>query len=461
MKLRSAIAAIALAAVAWTVPATAQQVTPADVAEAKDILKRSIAFRTVEGQGQVPAYAAYLASVLKGAGFADSEIEITPMGETATLVARWPGASNAPPIVLLGHMDVVEAKAEDWERDPFTAVEEGGYIFGRGAEDNKYDVSLMVATLAQLRRAGFKPERELILALTGDEETRMVTTRALARRFKDAEMVLNGDGGGGILGPDGKPIFYGLQGGEKTYADFEIIFTSEGGHSSTPTGDNAIQHLAASLQRIGAYEFPPQANELTRASLAAASRQLGGDLGSAMATFSRDPTDLEAAALISTRPEYIGQVRTTCVATMVDAGHARNALPQRATANVNCRIFPGVAVESVKAKLTELVGDDRAEIVTIDDPTASDASPLRADVMEAAEKAVAARYPGLPVTPSMSAGATDSLHFRAAGVPSYGVSSLFIRAEDGFAHGLNERVPVEGIGASLAHWRSILGDLAR
>ena len=461
MKLRSAIAAIALAAAAWTVPATAQQVTPADVAEAKDILKRSIAFRTVEGQGQVPAYAAYLASVLKGAGFADSEIEITPMGETATLVARWPGASNAPPIVLLGHMDVVEAKAEDWERDPFTAVEEGGYIFGRGAEDNKYDVSLMVATLAQLRRAGFKPERELILALTGDEETRMVTTRALARRFKGAEMVLNGDGGGGILGPDGKPIFYGLQGGEKTYADFEIIFTSEGGHSSTPTGDNAIQHLAASLQRIGAYEFPPQANELTRASLAAASRQLGGDLGSAMAAFSRDPTDLEAAALISTRPEYIGQVRTTCVATMVDAGHARNALPQRATANVNCRIFPGVPVESVKAKLTELVGDDRAEIVTIDDPTASDASPLRADVMEAVEKAVAARYPGLPVTPSMSAGATDSLHFRAAGVPSYGVSSLFIRAEDGFAHGLNERVPVEGIGASLAHWRSILDDLAR
>ena len=461
MKLRSAIAAIALAAAAWTVPATAQQVTPADVAEAKDILKRSIAFRTVEGQGQVPAYAAYLASVLKGAGFADSEIEITPMGETATLVARWPGASNAPPIVLLGHMDVVEAKAEDWERDPFTAVEEGGYIFGRGAEDNKYDVSLMVATLAQLRRTGFKPERELILALTGDEETRMVTTRALARRFKDAEMVLNGDGGGGILGPDGKPIFYGLQGGEKTYAYFEIIFTSEGGHSSTPTGDNAIQHLAASLQRIGAYEFPPQANELTRASLAAASRQLGGDLGSAMAAFSRDPTDLEAAALISTRPEYIGQVRTTCVATMVDAGHARNALPQRATANVNCRIFPGVPVESVKAKLTELVGDDRAEIVTIDDPTASDASPLRADVMEAVEKAVATRYPDLPVTPSMSAGATDSLHFRAAGVPSYGVSSLFTRAEDSFAHGLNERVPVAGIGPSLEHWRILLRELSR
>lgn len=459
MKLRSAFLGLALAAA--TVPASAQNVGPTDIAEAKDILKRSVAFKTVEGQGQVPAYAAYLASVLKEAGFPDSDITVTPMGETATLVVRWPGTGDAKPIVLLGHMDVVAAKAEDWERDPFTAVEEKGYLYGRGVEDNKYDISMMVATLAQMRRDGFKPERTIVLALTGDEETAMATTRALAQQLKGAELVLNGDGGGGLLGPDGKPVFYGLQGGEKTYADFEITFTSPGGHSSAPTGDNAIQHLAAALQRIGAYDFPPQANELTRASLTAASEQVGGEIGAAMARFAKDPTDKAAADLISSRPEFIGQVRTTCVATMVNAGHAPNALPQRATANINCRIFPGVSVESVKAKLTELVADEKAQVTVLDDPTGSDASPLRPDVMAAVTKAVHARYPDLAVVPSMSAGATDSYHFRAAGVPSYGVSSLFIRAEDSFAHGLNERVPVAGIGPSLEHWRSLLRDLSR
>ena len=452
---------VALAAAAWAGPATAQEVQPADIAQAKDVLKRSIGFRTVEGQGQVPAYAAYLASVLKAGGFSDSEIEITKMGETATLVARYPGTGQAKPIVLLGHMDVVEAKAADWERDPFTAVEENGYIFGRGSEDNKYDVSMMVATLAQLRKSGFKPGREIILALSGDEETSMVTTRALAAKFKDVEMALNGDGGGGLLGADHKPLFYGLQGGEKTYADYSITFTSPGGHSSTPTDDNPIYKLSRALERIEAYDFPNQSNELTLASLAAASKQVGGEMGPAMARYAKDPKDAKAAEIIASRPEYVGQVRTTCVATMIEGGHAQNALPQRASANVNCRIFPGVSVEDVKAKLAELVVEKSAEVKVLDDPTASDASPLRPDVVKAVEKAVAARYPGLPVTPSMSAGATDSLHFRAEGVPSYGVSSLFSRAEDSFAHGLNERVKVDGIGPSLEHWRSILQDLGK
>ena len=324
-------------------------------------------------------------------------------------------------------MDVVAAKAEDWERDPFTAVEEKGYLYGRGVEDNKYDISMMVATLAQMRRNGFTPERTLILALTGDEETAMATTRALAQQLKGAELVLNGDGGGGLLGPDGQPIFYGLQGGEKTYADFEITFTNPGGHSSAPTGDNAIQHLAAALQRIGAYDFPPRSNELTRASLMAASEQVGGEIGAAMARFAKDPTATAAADPISSPP---------------------------------CRIFPGVSVDSVKAKLTELVADEEAQITVLDDPSGSDASPLRPDVMAAVTKAVHARYPDVAIVPSMSAGATDSYHFRAAGVPSYGVSSLFIRAEDSFAHGLNERVPVAGIGPSLEHWRSLLRDFA-
>lgn len=453
---------LALAAVLGAAPLSAAEPAAA-VDQAKTILKRSIGFRTVEGQsGQTEAYAQYLASVLKDAGYAASEIEVTPVSGTATLVARYPGSdASLKPMLLLGHMDVVEAKAADWERDPFTAVEENGYIFGRGSEDNKFDVSMIVATLASLKREGVKPKRTIILALSGDEETQMATTKLLAQKLKGAELALNGDGGGGLLATDGTPIYYGLQAGEKTYADFEITVTDPGGHSSAPTGSNAIYRLAKVLDRLGAYHFAPQINELTKASLTAASKQVGGELGAAMARYAANPADIAAADLISSKPEYVGQIRTTCVATMASAGHALNALPQRASANVNCRIFPGVSIEAVKAELTKVIADDSATISVIDDPTASDASPLRADVVKAVNKAVHARYPKLEVSPNMSAGATDGLHFRAAGVPTYGVSSLFNRAEDSFSHGLNERVPVNGIAPALAHWRSILMDLAR
>lgn len=435
--------------------------TAADVAAAKEILKKSVSFRTVAGQGQVPAYAAYLASVLKAAGYADSDIEIVPLGETATLVATLRGTTRAKPVVLLGHMDVVAANPADWERDPFTAIEEGDYIFGRGAEDNKYDVTMMVATMARLKREGFQPKRDLILALSGDEETGMLTTRALAQKFKGAELALNGDGGGGILGPDGKPVLYSLQAGEKTYTDFQIEITDPGGHSSAPTSTNAIYRMAKVLDRLGAHRFPTQSNELTIASLKAASKQLGGEIGAAMARYAADPTDAAAAETISAKPEYVGQIRTTCTATMVQAGHAPNALPQRATANVNCRIFPGVSIDTIKGKLAEIVADPSAKISVLGDPAFSDASPLRPDVMAAVTKAIHARYPKLEIAPGMSAGATDSLHFRALGVPSYGVSSLFMRPEDGFAHGLNERVPVATIGAALDQWHSVLTDIGK
>lgn len=451
--------AAALALAACAPPLAAQAPDPA--AEAKEILKRSIGFRTVAGQGQVPAYAAYLASVLKQAGFAQADIEIAPVGETAVLIARYRGTGGAKPIVLIGHMDVVEAKAADWERDPFTAVEEKGYIYGRGAEDNKFDVSVMVATLARLKREGYKPRRDIVLALSGAEETSWDSTRFLAERVKGAELVLNGDGGGGVLGERGEPVFYGLQAGEKTYSDYRIEITDPGGHSSAPTATNAIYRLAKALDRLAAYKFAPMSNELTAASLRYASRQVGGELGAAMVRYADNPKDVEAADLISARPEYVGQIRTTCVATMVNAGHAPNALPQRATANVNCRIFPGVSIEAVRQELARVIADDSAVITVLDDPAFSDASPLRADVVKAVTKAVKARYPKLDVTPSMSAGATDGLIFRAAGIPSYGVSGLFQRSQDSFAHGLNERVPVAQIAPALAHWRSIVVDMSK
>ena len=433
----------------------------ADAGVAKDILMRSVAYRTVQGAGQVPKLAAYYADILKKAGFADADVVITPMGETATFAATIKGRDAAlKPLLMIGHMDVVEADPKDWTRDPFVPVEENGYIFGRGAEDNKYDVAMMVATLAQLKKEGWRPRRTVTLLLSGDEETDMATTRALASQYQDAEMLLNGDGGGGLLSEEGKPVLYQLQAGEKTYADFEIGFTDAGGHSSAPTPGNPIYRLAKAIDRIAAFAFPPMRNELTKASLTLSADRMGGDVGEAMRRFAEtgDPT---AAEILSGHPEFVGQVRTTCVATIAQAGHALNALPQSAKVSVNCRIFPGVAIDDVKAQLTKVVDDSSATITTLGDPTGSDASPLREDVMQAVRDAVLTRAPGIAIMPGMSAGATDSVHFRALGVPSYGVSSLFMRAEDGFAHGLNERVPVAGIRESLEQWDRVVRALAK
>jgi acetylornithine deacetylase/succinyl-diaminopimelate desuccinylase-like protein len=251
-----------------------------------------------------------------------------------------------------------------------------------------------------------------------------------------------------------------LQAGEKTYADFEIGFTDPGGHSSAPTPGNPIYRLAKAIDRIAAYQFPPMRNALTKASLSLSADRIDGEVGQAMRRYA-ETGDVAAADLLSTRPEFVGQVRTTCVATMAQAGHALNALPQSAKVDVNCRIFPGVAIDDVKAELTRVVADPDATLKTLGDPLASDASPLRADVMTAVRDAVTARAPGIAVMPGMSAGATDSLYFRALGVPSYGVSSLFMKADDGFAHGLNERVPVAGIPASLAQWDAVVRALAK
>lgn len=434
---------------------------PADPAAAKQILMDSVAIPTVAGRGKVPELAAYYKKVLTAAGFADGDIVITPIGETATFAATLKGSTDAKPILMLGHMDVVEADAKDWTRDPFVPVEEDGYIFGRGSEDNKFDVAMMVATMAQLKKDGFKPKRTIILLLSGDEETAMVTTRALAAKYKGAEMALNGDGGGGLIGEDGTAQYYGLQAGEKTYADFTLEVTNPGGHSSRPGPVNAIVQLSNALAKVGAYHFKPQQNELTRAGMPIVADQVGGDIGAALKAFAADPADASAIAAITADPEYVGQIGTTCVPTLVTGGHAENALPQRATANINCRIFPGVPVAAVRAELEKVIADPAVTVKDDPDATASDASPLRGDVVAAVTKAVHARFPGIPIIPSMSAGATDSLHFRAVGVPSYGVAGLFSKASDSFAHGLNERVPVDAIPGALAHWDSLLRDLSK
>ncbi len=455
--------AVCVALLAGPVLAASPRVDPALSEHTLEILKRGIAFPTVAGRGQTPAYAAYLKSVLVAGGYTPDEIVIEPMAGTAYLIARYPGNDpKTKPLIISGPFDFVEARAEDWARDPFTPVIEGGYIYGRGAHDNKFDVSVVVATLANLRRSGWKPGREVILALSGDEETVMATTAALAQKLKGAEMVLNADGGGGALDEAGNPIAYGIQGAEKTYADFALTVTDPGGHSSRPTPTNAIYRLARALDRISAYRFPATQNEITKAEMAADAAKTPGRTGQMMARYAANPADTEAMEALSADVGVNPRLRTTCVATLISGGHAANALPQRASATVNCRIFPGTASESVRQTLAQVVGDGTIAITRLEDGSIdSPASPLRSDVIAAVTRAVHARYPGLAVVPSQSSGATDSMHFRAVGIPSYGVSGMFGKSGESFTHGLNEKSPLATLDGSLSHWDMILRDLAK
>jgi len=449
----------ALAAADPAVP----KVSQAEHDQALDLLKKGIAYRTVIPGDQVPIYAAYLKSVLVQAGFRPDEVKIEPVAGSAVLVARYAGADPAKkPIVVIDHMDVVEAKKEDWTRDPFTPVVENGYVFGRGSGDDKFDVSMVVTVLSKLKREGWKPGRDVILALSGDEETLMQTARKLAADLKGAELVLNGDAGGGNLTEDGKPEVYGLQAAEKTYADFAITVTDPGGHSSRPGKSNAIYQLGADLARLAAYRFPAKESEITMAGFKAAAATRGGAIGDALRRYVANPKDEAAIEVLSSDRDFVGQLRTTCVATMITGGHATNALPQKATASVNCRIFPGTPSEEIRQTLVKVIADPGATVTRLNDGSIdAPASPLRPDVLAAVTKAVHARYPGLPVVPNMSAGATDSMFFRALGVPAYGVSGMFMKASDDFAHGLNERVPIATIDGALMQWEMILKDLAR
>ncbi len=445
--------------IAALLAAPVQAATP----DAQTILMTGVGFDTVKGRGKVPAYAAYLKSVLAAAGFDPAAIAIEPVGETANLHLVWKGSGKAAPMAIAGHMDVVEADPKDWVRDPFTATIDGDYIFGRGVGDNKFDVSMVVATLAALKRRGFQPGRDIHLFLSGDEETDGVTAELQAKQAKAAgvALLLNSDGGGGRINAAGKVDGYGLSAAEKTYADYRLTVVNPGGHSSRPTSPNAIAQLAAATAKIDAYRFAPQINEITRASLTAAAKATGGELGTAMQAFASDPTDAAAIATLRADPGAIGQIATTCVPTMVSGGHAPNALPQKAVLTVNCRIFPGVSVESVRKLLESVVADPAVKVETGQEWVSTPASPLRTDVTTAVARAVAAAHPGVVPVPVMDAGASDSVYYRALGIPSYGTSGLFMKDSDIFVHGLNERIPVAAIAPALRHWESLITDLAK
>ena len=385
--------------------------------------------------------------------------------ETAGLVVRYrgDGSSGKKPILLLAHMDVVDARREDWQRDPFTLVEENGYFFGRGASDDKFGVASLTGTFLRLKAEGFVPTRDLIIAFTGDEETGMLSARGLVsehRALTDAEFALNDDGGGGQLDESGKPVAYFLQTAEKTYATFELTVTNPGGHSSTPRTDNAINELASLLKRLEAHRFPVQVTDTTRGYLRAMAKVTPGPVGEAMARLAANPADESAGEVLWRESEVVGITRTTCVPTMLRGGHAENALPQSATVTVNCRIFPGVETADVQATLERVAATPGLEVEMLGHGKGSPSSPLRDDVAAAVTAAVHARYPGIPVIPYMAPYGTDGREVRSAGIPTYGVMGLFMKDSDQFAHGLNERVPVPQLFGALEHWKVLLTHLA-
>jgi acetylornithine deacetylase/succinyl-diaminopimelate desuccinylase-like protein len=444
--------------------ATANDIaSDADRAQAREIFARIIGFRTSEGLGQVPAMANYLAEQFRQGGFPASDVHVLPLGETASLVVRYRGdGRGGRPILLLAHMDVVTANPEEWERDPYTLIEENGFFYGRGTIDNKQGVALLTATFLQLKKAGFKPARDLIIAFTGDEETGMETTNALAkthRTLTDAEFALNSDDGGGLLGEDGKAQYLSVVGAEKISATFELTVRNPGGHSSAPRADNAIYELADAVKAVQAHRFPVMSNDWTLGNFKAAAATTPGPVGDAMRRFAANPQDEAAADVLFNNPAEVGKTRTTCVATMLKAGHASNALPQTATATVNCRVFPGHPVSDVQATLQKLAGH-RAQVRLLGQTVAAEASPLRKDVMAAVTKAAHATHPGVPIVPAMVPWATDGSVFRAAGIPTYGVASSFIKVEDHFSHGLNERLPVQSFYDELTYWRVLLTEIA-
>ena len=459
------------AAAATAGAASAAAAAPSDAvrAEAREIFANIIAIESSIGKGKVPLVAKYLAERFKAGGFPDADIHILPLGETASLVVRYRGkgrpgnGAGGKPIALIAHMDVVTAKRSDWQRDPYRLIEEKGLFYGRGTSDVKQEVALLTATFLRLKAEGFVPTRDLIIAFSGDEETEQATARDIVTKHRDlmdAEFALNGDGGGGVLSEDtAKALIFYVQGAEKSSAKYLVTTRNPGGHSSQPRPDNAIYELADALKAVQGYQFPVKWNEWTIGDFKAASHVTKGPIGEAMAQFAADPGNAAAAAEISKTPAYVGRIRTTCVATMLSGGHAENALPQSATATINCRIFPGTSAADVQKTLQGLVGP-KVEVKQGYDALVSDASPMRADVMKAVEKAVAASDPGTPVVPTQAAYATDGAVYRNAGIPTYGVGGVFIMDSEEFAHGLNERIRVKEFYKGLTYWDVLIKALA-
>ncbi len=430
-----------------------------DEASFRALYKELVETNTSLSAGSCTLAAARMAARLKAAGFADTQLlpfAAPDHPQEGGLVALYPGRDpKAKAILLLAHLDVVEAKREDWSRDPFVLVEENGNFYARGAVDDKAEAAIWVDTLVRLRRENFRPRRTIKLALTCGEETAGAFNGAEwlvknKRDLIDAAFALN-EGAAGELGADGHRIALDIQAGEKTAQNFRLEVTNRGGHSSRPVKDNAIYHLAAALTRISAYDFPPQFTDGNRAYFSGMAKieaaKGEANVAAAMNAFVKNPDDAAAIALVSARdPTWNATLRTTCVATMLDAGHATNALPQRARANINCRIFPGVTPEAVRRELETLVADPAVTVTQLETRgPSSPPPPLTREVLGPVEKLAAQYWPGVPVLPILQPGATDGQFLNAAGIPTYGFEPVFIGPDLGNIHGLNEYVSVQAL----------------
>ena len=459
--------AIIAAAIAGLSSAALVAQPGANDARAREIFKQLIEINTTDTPGgNVTRAAEAMAARLKAAGFADADVQVLgPDPRKGNLVARLRGTGAKRPLLLLAHLDVVEAKREDWSFDPFVFREQDGYFYGRGTSDDKSMAAHFVANLIRLKAEGFRPERDLILALTADEEGGdfngvdwLVKNH---RNLIDAEFSINEGGGGTMRG--GKYLTNEIQASEKVFQDFRLEVTNSGGHSSLPVKDNAIYHLAEGLARLAKFDFPVELNEVTRGYFErSATVQADPKMAADMRAVAKTPPDLAAAARLSASlPYYNAQMRTTCVATRLNGGHANNALPQLAGANVNCRILPGVSPAAVKDKLVEVLADPKIKVSFVGEATPSKPSPLRPDVIGAVESLTKEMFPGVIVVPVMSTGATDGLYLRNGEIPTYGIDGSFGDIDDVRAHGRDERIGVKQFYEGLEFQYRLIKALAR
>lgn len=449
------------------VAAVAAKPPSADEVAFRALYKQLVEINTTLSVGSCTNAAEAMRARLKAAGLADADMSILAPAERpkdGALIAYYPGSdAKAEPILLLAHLDVVEARREDWERDPFTLVEEDGFFYARGSSDDKAMAAVFTDSLIRYKAEGFKPRRGIKLALTCGEETSDTfnSVEWLMRTRPDAlkaAFVIN-EGAGGELNARNEPVALQVQAGEKVYQDFHLEITNPGGHSSRPVKDNAVVQLAGAVERIGAYQFPIRPNPVTRAYFQRQAELSEPVLARDMQAVLADPPDEQAAQRLWARnPGWNGMLRTTCTPTMIDGGHAPNALPQRARANVNCRILPGEGVNVIKAKLAELIADDRIALSLVGEPGIDSKPPeLSPAILDPVRKVAQRVWPGVAIVPTQATGATDGRFLNVAGIPTYGISGMFHDAEGSRAHGLNERIRVK----SLMDGRRFLHELVR
>ncbi|BBB07347.1 M20/M25/M40 family metallo-hydrolase [Sphingopyxis sp. EG6] len=449
------LAVLLLSALAVGTPALAADPAPRpDQLAFREIYKELVETNTTLSSGSCTLAAERMAARLKAAGIPDSQLTLfaTPdKPKEGGLVAVYPGTSKtAKPILLIAHIDVVEAKREDWERDPFIMVEENGYFYGRGTADIKSQAAVWVDTLIRFQQAGYKPRRTVKMALTCGEETNgafngIEWLAANKRDLIDAEFALN-EGGGGDSDGKGKVIGQSVQVGEKTFANFRLETRNPGGHSSAPVPDNAIYQLTRAVTKIEEHRFPAEMTDTTRRYFAEAGALRADATGAAMVALAKNIGDEDAEAIVNKDPFLHSNLRTTCVATLLDGGHAANALPQRAGANINCRIFPGHSIESIRDELAKLIGDPGVTVTQLPPKRpAPPAPPLDPKIIGPMQKLVDKYWPGLKVIPSMANGYTDATFLGAVGIPTYGIPGMWGDPDGNGAHGLNERMEVKSV----------------